>query len=209
MRKPTTMTSTLRLCISVLAATALLAGCASQHAVSNTQYDFGPALAGQAPASAPMPALVVTDVSGSAMLDSQSMVYRLNYADPLQARAYASNRWASAPLQLLTQRLRSRFAQAGVKVLASTDASLGVPLMRIEADEFTHSFDSPSKSSGLVILRVSLFQGHQLLDQRSFSANVAATSADAAGGARALAASSDAIAADILAWLATMPARKE
>jgi cholesterol transport system auxiliary component len=49
-----------------------------------------------------------------------------------------------------------------------------------------------------------VFQGHALVDQRSFTRTTAAGSADAAGGARALAASTDAIAADIVAWLGTL-----
>jgi cholesterol transport system auxiliary component len=56
-----------------------------------------------------------------------------------------------------------------------------------------------------VVLRASLFQGHKLIDQKTFARKTAAASADAAGGARALAASTDAIAADIVAWLATLP----
>jgi cholesterol transport system auxiliary component len=43
-----------------------------------------------------------------------------------------------------------------------------------------------------------------LVDQRSFARTTAAVTADAAGGARALAASTDAIAADIVTWLGTL-----
>ena len=150
-----------------------------------------------------MPALVLVDVTGNAALDNERMGYRLNYADPLQAHVYAHSRWSTTPLQLLTQRFKARVAQAGIKVLSATDAAAGVPLLRIELDDFTHGFDSPTSSHAQLVLRASLLNGHRLLDQRTFSRKLGATSADAPGGARALAQATDAIATDMIAWLAT------
>ncbi len=191
--------------IAILAAGALLlAGCASQKGEPTTQFDFGPATppaAAQTAAPSALGAIVVSDVTGSGALDNERMLYRLSYADPLQARAYANSRWTATPLQMLTQRLRTRIAQAGAKVLTENDVSTGVPIMRIDVDEFSHNFSSAAQSEGLVTLRVSVFQGHVLVDQRSFTRSTPAGSLDAAGGARALAASTDAIAADIVAWL--------
>jgi cholesterol transport system auxiliary component len=186
---------------------ALLAGCASTKAPQNTLFDFGPVGAPTATAAAPLAALVVTDATGSAALDNERMFYRLMYADPMQARMYANSRWSATPLQLITQRLRSRIAQGGVKVVGPTDASNGIPLLRVEVDDFTHNFDSASQSYGQVVLRASLYQGHTLVDQKTFSRKTDAGSADAAGGTRALAASTDAAAADVLAWLAALARR--
>ena len=191
----------------------LLAGCAAggKGAASNALYDFGSPASPIAATSAAqaVPAIVVTDVTGNAAFDNERMFYRLNYADPLQARSYANSRWSATPLQMLTQRFKSRMAQAGVKVLTATDASAGVPLLRIDVDDFTHSFDSASASYGQLVLRASLFQGHTLVDQRTFSRKVAAGSADAGGGARALASATDAVAADMLGWLATQNLRRQ
>lgn len=189
-----------------LAAAAVLAGCASSKGpAGNTVYDFGPAtnpLIVGTDGSA-LKVVVITDVTGNAAYDSERMFYRLNYADPLQARSYANSRWSSTPLQLLTQRLKSRTAQAGLKVLSATDASTGVPLLRVDLDDFSHTFDSTTSSYGQVALRVSLFQGHTLIDQRTFSHKVAATGADAPGGARALAVATDMVAGDMITWLTT------
>ena len=189
----------------------LLGGCAS-HGPANTLYDFGPppdgAAAAPATLTANLPAVVVTDATGASALDSQVMYYRLNYADPLQARPYANNHWNSSPLQMVTQRVKSRFAQAGVKVLAVTDAAIGLPLLRIEIDDFSHSFDSVNANYGLLVVRASVFQGHKLVDQKTFGRKTMSTSADAAGGSRALAGSTDAVAADMLAWLAALPWQK-
>ena len=187
----------------------LLAGCSTSSGTpKNTTFDFGPAATSVASAPAPIGAIVVTDVSGSAAFDNERMYYRLNYANALQSRAYTNSRWGATPLQLITQRLKSRIAQTGAKVLTPTDASDGVAILRAEIDDFTHSFDSTTQSYGQLVLRASLFNQHKLVDQRTFSRKVPAASADAPGGARALAAATDAVAADINAWLATLPKPK-
>lgn len=196
--------------LTALAVTALiLAGCASSKTQESTTFDFGPAAQAGAPSAAPvLAAVVVMDATGPAALENERMYYRLNYADALQARTYAHSRWASNPLQMVTQRMKARLAQSGMKVLSATDASTGVPLLRVEVDDFVHAFTSASQSEGQLTLRASLFSDHRLLDQRTFTRTTPAASADAAGGARALAASTDAVAADILAWMATVDTRK-
>lgn len=191
--------------IILAAALALtLSACASQKGQPATQFDFGPATSAQAQAQGMLGAVVVTDVTGSSALDNERMFYRLSYADALQARTYANSRWTANPLQLLTQRFKTRLAQSGARVLSETDAASGIPLLRIDVDEFIQDFGGVSQSTGVVAVRASVFQGHTLVDQRSFRQAAAAPSADAAGGARALAASTDAVAADIVAWLGTL-----
>jgi cholesterol transport system auxiliary component len=182
----------------------LLSACASQKGQPTTQFDFGPAAPTSAHAQGALGSVVVTDATGSSALDNERMFYRLSYADPLQARTYANSRWTANPLQLLTQRFKTRLAQSGARVLSETDAASGIPLLRIDVDEFIQDFGGVSQSTGVVAVRASVFQGHTLVDQRSFRQAAAAPSADAAGGARALAASTDAVAADIVAWLGTL-----
>jgi cholesterol transport system auxiliary component len=192
--------------IAALAA-ALMAGCAGgKGGQQNTLFDFGSPIASSQAADPPAPlaALVVTDVTGPAALDSERIYYRLSYADDLQARTYANSRWSTNPLQMVTQRFKTRIAQSGVKVLSVADAANGVPILRVEVDDFVHAFASASQSNGQLLLRASLFQGHDLVDQKTFSRVTPASSQDAAGGARALAASTDAVAADIVAWLRTV-----
>lgn len=183
----------------------LVAGCASnKNKGDNTQFDFGPLGAPTTPVTqAPLAAIVVMDATGSPTFENERMVYRLNYNDPLQARTYANSRWSANPLLLVTQRIKSRLAQAGVKVLSATDSATDVPILRLEVDEFSHAFASTVASEGRLMLRASLFNGHALLDQKTFMRATPAASADAAGGARALTASTDAAAADMIAWLAT------
>jgi cholesterol transport system auxiliary component len=196
---------------AALAAAVQLAGCASSKGTPNTTYDFGPArpaaTAALAQPSGFLTALIVTDVTGSTSYDSERIFYRLNYADPLQARSYANSRWAATPLQMVTQRFKTRLAQTGMKVLSTTDATTGVAILRVDVDDFIHTFTGVAQSEGEVAVRASLFQGHTLVDQKSFRRITPAATADAAGGATALAASTDKVAADIVAWLAALPQR--
>ena len=204
----TTVTAT-RTLPALALLTLILTGCGSTKTQENTTYDFGPAAAATQAAAAPaVAAVVVMDATGPAALENERMYYRLNYADALQARTYANSRWASNPLQMVTQRMKTRLAQSGMKVLSSTDATTGVPLLRVEVDDFVHAFSGVSQSEGQLTLRASLFADHRLLDQRTFTRSTPAGSADAAGGARALAASTDAVVADIQAWMATVDTRK-
>lgn len=199
------------MCIAALATSLQLAGCATGKGTPNTTYDFGPARTPVTAAvsslrSSGIPsALVVTDVTGSSAYDSDRIFYRLSYADPLQARSYAHSRWSTTPLQMVTQRFKTRIAQAGVNVLSTTDATTGVAILRVDVDDFIHTFTGAAQSEGELAVRVSLFQGHTLVDQKSFRRTTPAATADAAGGAAALAASTDAVAADIVAWLSALP----
>jgi cholesterol transport system auxiliary component len=190
--------------VLALLLSATVSGCASNKTAGvNTQFDFGPLGAPSAPAAqAPLPAIVVMDATGSPTFENERMVYRLNYNDPLQARTYANSRWSANPLLLVTQRIKSRLAQASIKVLSATDSATDVPVLRLEVDEFSHAFASTTASEGRLVLRASLFDGHALLDQKTFMRATPALTSDAAGGAGALTASTDAAAADIIAWLA-------
>lgn len=184
----------------------MLAGCASHGEPPNVLYDFGAAPPAQA-TSTLGGTLIVTDVTGAVALDSDRMFYRLNYADPLQARSYAGSRWSTTPLQMLTQRVKTRLSQAGAKVLGVTDAANGVPILRMDVDNFVQAFDGVGSSHAELTVRASLFRGHALVDQKTFTRRADAASADAAGGARALAEVSDAASADMVAWLATLAPR--
>ena len=204
------MTTTIRNALAVAAVACALAACASKGSPT-AQYDFGPLPAASyaAPSSASkIGAIIVADVSGPAALDTERMHYRLLYADARQQRPFAYNQWVSTPAQLLTQRMRARIAQAGVKVLSTTDAAASATVLRMEVEDFAQNFDTATSSKGVLVLRASVFRNHLLVDQKTFSSSVAAPSADAAGGARALADASDAVAADLLTWLAALPPSK-
>jgi cholesterol transport system auxiliary component len=109
------------------------------------------------------------------------------------------------PMQLFEQRLKSRIAQAGGAALPASAGAADVPVLRIEADDFTQSFSAPGQSVAQVGLRAAVFNGRALVAQKSFLQRVPAPSADAVGGARALATASDAVITEMMAWLASLP----
>ena len=202
------MISAIRNCIAIAAVAAVMGGCASKGQPT-AQYDFGPLPAMNAQPAHPAGAIIVADLTGPAALDSEHMTYRLLYADARQQRPYAYNQWTSTPLQLLTQRIRSRMAQGGVQVLSTTDAAATGTVLRIEVQDFSQNFDSATSSQGVLTLRASVFRNHKLVDQKTFSRSEQASSADAAGGARALADATDAVSVDLLTWLAALPPSRE
>ncbi len=192
-------------------ALALLSACSTIQGGESTLtlYDFGTvraAPAGEAPAG--LPPLSVADANVPTSMRGATMFYRLAYANDQQPMPYAHSRWNAPPAQLFVQRLKARIGRAGGTVLPASDGAINIPLLRIDADDFSQIFDSPGSSVGQVALRASVFQGRTLIAQKSILKQVPAQSADAAGGARALADASDAAISDILSWLAGLSLKR-
>ena len=183
-------------------------------------YDFGPGPLTIAPSSrqAALAPLALADIStAGGALDNQAVLYRLAYADAQQLRPYSQARWSMPPAQLVRQRLRETLSRdravlnAGEGAALNRNASQG-PLPRVlklELEEFSHLFDSPASSVGLIRLRATLVEntpgGEKLLAQRNFSIQRPALSADAPGGVRALTAATDAAIEELALWLQQTP----
>ena len=201
---------------SALVLVALLAGCGSlpDRPARATLYDFGPLLTAPAPApvdAAPLPTLSLAEIEASARLEGTQILYRLSYADANELRPYGQSRWSVAPNQLVYQRLRDALAQRRTVLNREESATMArtagrVPrTLRVSLDEFSHYFESPTQSAGLVRLRATLIQsaagGDSVLAQRSFMVQRPAPSTDAPGGVKALVAASDAAIAEVVAWV--------
>ncbi|MBX9612296.1 MAG: PqiC family protein [Burkholderiales bacterium] len=82
-------------------------------------------------------------------------------------------------------------------------------VLRVTLEEFSHLFETPERSVGLVRLRATVLEatpgGERLLAQRSVIVQRPATQASAPGGVRALAAATDAAVAELALWLAQIP----
>ncbi|NML98283.1 ABC transporter [Paraburkholderia sp. RP-4-7] len=182
----------------LLAFGVLAAGCAGNPAaISDIRYDLGPP--NPAASAGPLPAVKVLDVSAPDTLESDKLIYRLSYADAQQTASYANSHWTMAPSQLLTQRLRGALSSRGT-VLTGADG-VRAPVLKVDLSEFEQVFDSQSESHAAVTARATLTQGGKVIGQRTFIARAPSSSADAAGGAQALAAASDDLVAQIGAWL--------
>lgn len=195
--------------ILALLSLALLAACSLQrpHLSTSSLYDLGPARA----ATGRMPPAInvsIAEINAAAWLDNSAIFYRLLYANDLQPRAYSQNRWIMPPMHLLEQRLKARIAQAGGIASSASEGAVNLPMVRIEADDFSQVFTAPDKSRAEIALRVSLLNGRTLIAQKSFHAEAPAPSNDAGGGVRALATASDAIIDDIINWLATQTVKR-
>lgn len=183
----------------------LVAGCTTLRPDAASMYDLGaPRIQANAQSLPALPPVSIAEIHVPAWLDSTMMFFRLNYANGQQPRPYAQARWTMTPAQLLSLHLKSRIAHSGGVALSAADGASGVPMLRIEADDFTQNFDAPGKSHGSVTLRASVFKGRTLVAQKTFHKQSPAPSPDAAGGASALAAASEAAIADLIIWLSTL-----
>jgi cholesterol transport system auxiliary component len=206
----------------MLSAALLLGACSAlpDKPMRAALYDFGPGPL-SAPATtrqAPQPPLSLADITtpGGA-LDNQAVLYRLAYSDAQQLRPYSQARWSMPPAQLVRQRLRETLGRtrpvfnAGEGPALNRGASLGVlpRTLQLELEEFSHLFNAPGSSVGLIRLRATLVEnlpsGEKLLAQRSFIVQRPAPSADAPGGVRALTAATDAAIEEMTTWLQQIP----
>jgi cholesterol transport system auxiliary component len=183
----------------------LLAGCAVARPESPELFDLGPLRPAQGTTLPALAPVSIAEIGVPTWLDRPLMFYRLNYANDQQAHTYAHSRWVMPPAQLIAQRLKARIAQAGGAALSASDGALGVPVLRIDVDDFTQVFEAPGRSVGKVVLRTSAFDGQQLIAQKTFSRQAPAPTPDAEGGARAMARASDDAIADMVRWVATLP----
>lgn len=197
------MTRPLFRLIALLLACAFFSGCTSMKKPQPGLFDLGLAPPTAAlPAVPALPPLALADIDTPEWLDSPAIFYRLNYASQHQPRPYANSRWSMPPAQLFAQRLKARIVQGGGTLLSASDGAAGVPVLRLETEEFSQVFSSAGQSEGLVAMRLSVLDGRRLLGQKSFLRRAPAPSADVEGGVAALAAASDAVMTDMLQWLA-------
>lgn len=190
-------------------------------------YDLGPGTMAQTSQTSqtrprlPLALEPVQGVGGGGR--STALHYRLTYADAQHLRAYAQARWSEPPAQLLQQRLMERLGQEraivqprdNLKIQPQpsssglSDASQAplqsVPILRVVVEEFSHVFAAPDASHGWLRLRATLSTPHpsaeQLHGQQVWAVQERADSADARGGAHALARATDQAAQALAQWV--------
>jgi len=185
-----------------------LSACATRGQEAPALYDLGPMAAEQ---RNPLqlqdnPPFLLTTVQPSSWLDNTMIYYRLAYRDNQQTRVYANSRWNMPPAKLFEQRLKSRIAAAGGVALPAKDGVGGI-LLRLELEDFSQRFDDAEHSVAQVELRVSALKGRTLLGQKTFRQTSPSRSADAVGGAKALAVASDALITETMIWLVQLQQR--
>ncbi len=191
----------------VLVAVLAVSGCALPSGPEKplATFDLGPAPVATVStvrvSDRPRPTLIVGEVVAPSWLDSIHIYYRLAFADVQQPRPYAQSRWTMAPPQLVSQRARLRLARFA-NIVSAGDTSQGA-VVKLELDDFSQMFETQDVSRGVLLLRVSLISNGRVIGQRSFATSRVASSANAAGGVRALTEATDAVLEELSAWLAT------
>ena len=190
----------------------LLAACSLGPTSRETPatYDLGAPRSYAAGAPRIHASLLVHNVAAPGWLDTQGIVYRLNFQDAARQQTYAGSRWAASPAVLLTQRLRGRLAAArDGGVIGVADSARADYLLRVELEDFSQVFDAADVSRAVVIARASLIDVSRraLHAQKSFTIEHAAPSANAEGGVRSLTAAGDELIEAVTAWAAANLAR--
>ena len=182
---------------SLVAGLALLAGCGTVGTLPKaiTLHDFGP------PGKviyAPAIPLRLLEVRAPSWLGSSGMQYRFDDAADQRRLTYTENRWVAAPAELIQTAMRRAFD------LALPDG--GGCLLRIELDEFSQVFDSPTTSHGVIDARALLIspRADALLAESRITVSAEAASPNAAGGAAALRDASHQLIGEVADWLGTL-----
>ena len=187
---------------------ATLQACASGPQMISLNYDFEPISKEDNANYLQAKKIVITiaDIGAPSTLESNAMLYRLQYDNAQLLRPYAQHRWSMPPAQLFAQRIKSRITAAGGTVVGPADGVADLPVLRIELDEFSQIFTNATQSEARITLRVSLIKKNKLIAQQYFSVGTASANADASGGAKAMQVTADHSISSILNWLQTLPA---
>jgi len=202
---------------ALLLACALLPACSvlPEPPAPATVYDFGPGPMQPANAPPQRPAIVLADISNSSSQaeGSTALLYRLAYINAQQLHPYTRARWSLPPAQLLQNTLRQRLAQQRITLQGKEGMGQQITyewpaVLRLELEEFSHTFSSPSSSVALLRMSASLSRAsstaENLIAQRSFTIQHPAQSPDAAGGAHALARAAAQACETLVQWLETL-----
>ena len=175
----------------------VLAGCVTSgkrgNALPLDVYDFG--RTGTERSAEPLSATVALEVRVPLWIDGVGIAYRLAYVDVSRLHDYSRARWAGPPSQLIQLDLEHRLGLARVGQLKTGC------VLRLEVAEFSQHFDSPASSRAVLLGRLLLLDRQRReIAAKPLRIEVPAATADARGGAQALSATVDRLAAQILAW---------
>lgn len=181
-------------------------GAASRQNIVPRHYTLGnPTAVAARPSPHPGGAVLrVARVEMPAWLQGTGLYYRLAYRNGNTIAAYADSDWAAPPADMLEQCLRNALADGSWRaVVGPGDAAQADFTLHIRMDDFSQEFTAPGESFGVLDAAATLVGANDVVvAQRHFHYRVAAPTADAAGGARALDAASRIFARQLREWLA-------
>lgn len=183
----------------LLICASLMSACSSTAPAQRQQYDFGPFNTVSLPNTKMQIALA--EIQVPAALDSNAMLYRLQYDNAQQLKPYAQARWSMPPAQLVAQRIKLVLNSRGAVVTNTADSAGSLPVLRLELDEFSQIFTTPSASHAHIYARGIVLKGRNIVGTRNFLLQIPAASADAASGAKAMQTAVDTMINDMQKWL--------
>ena len=191
----------------VLLLAATLSGCTlgPEKKDAAATYDLSGAPSSAAGKTRIRATLLVQPVAAPGWLESNAMVYRLNYQDAARQLNYANSRWAAPVASLVAQRLRAQLAAASDSGIVNiADSARADYALRVELEEFSQVFDTADASRAVIVARASLVNvaKRSLQAQKTFTIDRPAAGANAESGVRALSAGSAELVDAIVAWTA-------
>lgn len=183
---------------AILVLTLALAGCSvGRVAAPPAVFDLGldarpvPALPSREP--------VALMFQSSPALSDTSVIWRVG--DSAAPKAYATYRWASAPAELVRQRITDRLSRQGP--VLTERINLQTPQLQVSLSQFEQVYAEDGQSSqGRVLLQAVLVSGRSVVDQKRIMVQAPAPTQDAAGGVAALRQATDEAADQLAQWLA-------
>jgi cholesterol transport system auxiliary component len=179
-----------------------LAGCGfgSSSSRPNGLFDLGPSPApSQQQASSPKRGPLSLGFTATQMLGDTGVIWRVG--DSASPHSYATYRWASAPVQLVQQRVVDMLSLQGPVMTDSIDPTASV--LQISLMRFEQVYAPDGKSSeGKVEMQAVLLRERRAVDSVRLVRSAPAQTQDAEGGVLALRAATDQAIDDLDAWLA-------
>lgn len=190
------------LCLLALGA----CGAASRQNVVPRHYTLGGSVpaASQPPVHSSGATLRVARIEMPVWLEGTGLYYRLAYRNDNAIATYANSDWAAPPAGMLEQRLRNTLADGGWRAVVGPGGTTQADFtLHVRLDDFSQVFTSPGESFGVLDAAVTVVDANEaVIAQRHFDFRVAAPTANAAGGVKALDAASRDFARQLRDWLA-------
>lgn len=152
--------------------------------------------------------LKVSRISVPPWLEGTAMYYRLDYRNDNRLATYGRSDWIAPPATLLENLVQNTITDGGGwrAVVGPGSAAMADADLHLKLEDFSQTFIQPDQSAGIIEATATLVDGHDgdVLAQKHFRIKIAASTADAQGGAKALSKASRQFAARLAHWLQTI-----
>lgn len=181
----------------------VLAGCSIQAPVAPKKYDLGMFTAPEAADQRDERVVIaIPELLMNGAVDGTHITYRYTNVLQNEPKKYQYARWAEHPAELLRFRLQQHL---GLRFLVAMTSDFDAPKIwrvRLTVEDFSQHVDEHLQSKGVVQVRATLMQGHTLVAQKLFKAEVPAQKTDEQGAVQALSEATDQIFSGMTNWIA-------